>query len=287
MSKLDKEIMINSYNNISFYGERRGLEDFNYYSEMLSSDLENLGKENQGNYKDKFINKVMDIYYKQARCTSAFIVGPANYNIRRHNKSRVSRDNAYEHFERWREKYFKSVNRVRTLSPEDEIEKSIERIDKLLNFQAKMKETNKLIRRYKDKDDEFLKSELLEIYENDHGQVTAILEPNCFGNIGYASYELTSVSTKIRNERKKIEVMKVRIERKDTFKPIEFKGVSVYIENDRVIIKHDEKPSREVIEAIKKRGFKWSPKMKNWCRKHTGNAIYDVQFLISDIFLAV
>lgn len=249
IAELDKQKMIDSYNNISFYGEKRGEQDYEYYSSLLQNDLIELG-ENTGNYRAKFIAKVMDIYYKQARCTSAFIVGPANYNLRKHEKSWASRDNAYEHFVHWRNKYFKAVNRVRTLSPEAEIDKAIERL-------------------------EFLESEKSKLpYKWSHELTEEEKEKHC---------SVYNVTTKIRETRKKIEVMKQRIEAKNNSTELVFPGGKIYIENDRVIIAHDEKPSSEVIEAIKKRGFRWSPKMGNWCRKHTGNAVYDAKKLFADV----
>jgi len=304
MSKLCKETMINSYQRISFYGEKRGAQDFEYYSALLESDLNTLkGRESimettLESYKEKFISKVMDIFHRQSSCTSAFIVGPANYNIRQHEKKWASRDNAYSHFEHWRSKYFKAVNRVRTPSPEDEIESAVKDIDKLLRFQAVMKETNKLMRKYKlDRDymvgfeksdnEKALSAELLDLYSYDEcpdSRVNSILKADCYGNRGYASFELTSINNKIKARRDKITINKARIERKETFKPLKFEGGSIYIENDRVIIAHDEKPEREVIQAIKSNGFRWSPKMGNWCRKHTGNAIYSATYLLNNVF---
>ena len=77
--KLNKQVMIDSYRWTSFNPERRGESDFNYYTELLKSDLEALG-ENQGNYERKFISKVMLIFYRQMRCASPMITGPAiNY----------------------------------------------------------------------------------------------------------------------------------------------------------------------------------------------------------------
>lgn len=242
--KLCKETMINSYRNISFYGERRGTEEFEYYTKLLASDLEELG-ENQGNYEKKFIDKVMAYFHSQSNCASAFITGPANFNNRRAEKLWTWRDNKLDHFNHWRAKYFKAVNRVRTLSPEAEIDVAIERLEYLETEKAKGK-----------------RSEL----QPD--------KPYC---------RIYNVQTKIRETKKKIEAMKNRIEVKNSFEPMLFEGGSIYIENDRVIVAHDEKPERAIIDAIKSHGFRYSPKMKNWCRKHTGNAIYKAEQLYKNV----
>jgi len=101
---------------------------------------------------------------------------------------------------------------------------------------------------------------------------------------GVPSYRINSITTRIRERKKKIEVMKARIEAKENQKPVYFKGGVIFIENDRVIIKHDEKPDREIIDAIKKNGFRWSRKFSSWCRKHTANARYDANYLLKNVF---
>lgn len=236
MNELNEKVMIDSYRSISFYGERQGQRAFKYYTELLESDLKELG-ENTGNYKDKFIEKIMAYYHSQGNCVSAFIVGPARFNNRRAEKLWQWRDNKMLHFEKWRERYFKAVNRVRTLSPEDEIDKTIERL-------------------------EFLESEK----EKPNGECSVY-----------------NVTTKIREAKKKILVMKNRIDAKEKQKDVFFNGGKIFIENDRVIIAHDEKPDREIIQHIKKNGFRWSPKMGNWCRKHTANARYSANYLLVNV----
>lgn len=94
------------------------------------------------------------------------------------------------------------------------------------------------------------------------------------------SYRLTSLATKVRERTKKLEVMKARIERKESFEGIKFEGGEVKIESDRVIIHYDERPSKEAIAALKSKVFRWSPKFKSWLRKHTAQAIYDAQAII-------
>src|SRR5690606_19055251 len=110
--KLCKQTMINSYTNISFSPEKRGEQDFNYYTELLESDLKELG-ENQGNYKEKFIDKVMTIYHRQSRCASPMITGPAKFPFSSNMKKINSHHKAYDDFTHWRTKYFKAVNRER------------------------------------------------------------------------------------------------------------------------------------------------------------------------------
>ena len=268
--QLNKETMIQSYSRISHYSERRGAQDFEYYTAQLSEDLEELG-ENTGNYEEKFISKLMDAFYKQGNCTSSFIVGPANYSIRRHEKAWNSRDKAFSTFEHWRNKYFKAVNRVRTLSPEAELDKITIDID-AYNIM-------------KDKYREIKKCKGLE----GRGQLVAELFPK-LGNWDKeylidrgVTYQIPSLTRKILSRKKKILTMKARIEAKAVQRDIFFEGGKIFIENDRVIISHDERPERAIIQAIKSNGFRWSPKMGNWCRKHTQNARYSADYLLNNV----
>lgn len=263
--KLNKELMINSYRWTSFSPERRGESDFSYYTELLKNDLEALG-ENKGNYERKFIEKVMLIFHRQMRCASPMITGPANFNNRKNGKAWDSRDRAVNDFDYWRTKYFKLVNRVRTLSPEEEIDKTLEELERLEHRKEVYKAVNKI------KDVEAKKAYLIEHGLGTEREIKWIMEGWLLGG--------TNLTTKIRERKKKLDVMRVRIERKETFEKILFKDGYVDIENDRVVIKHDEKPSREIIEVIKSAGFRYSPKTVSWVRKHTGNAIYSVQKIL-------
>lgn len=235
--ELKLESFISAYRNISFNPEKRGQHDFDYYNDLLSSDLESLG-DNQGNYKEKFVSKLMTYYSRLSRVASTMITGPANFPVRQNMKANESANKAYDDFNHWREKYFKAVNRVRTLSPEEEIDKTLSELDRLIEKKETMKEN------------------------------------------GCKSYEMTSITNKIRERKKKLEVMRVRIERKESFEPIPILGGVIDIVNDKLIVKHDEKPEQDVISIIKESGFRWSPYNEHWTRKHTGNAIYKMRQMI-------
>lgn len=277
MNKLDEQKMIDSFSRISFYGERRGAQDFIYYTKLLKDDLESLG-DTTGNYETKFVDKVMSFFYKQSNCTSSFICGPANYSIRRHEKAWNSRDKALSDFDHWRTRYFKAVNRVRTLSPEAEIDVVIARLEHLETTKDINKRLSKIVKSKSENKTREIKDLIVDVTDSD---IVDLLNGERVHEIAPVTYNAT---LKIRETKKKILVMKNRIEAKENQKPIKFKGGSIYIENDRVIIAHDEKPERDIITDIKKHGFRWSPKMGNWCRKHTANARYDANMLLKNVF---
>lgn len=133
---LNKDAMIQAYRNTSFRMEERGASDYKYYSELLEADLKLLG-ENTGKYYDKFVEKVMAIYGAKSRQASAMIVGPARFKVT-HKANEAERRHT-DHFNHWRERYFKLVNRVRKLSVAENIISDSEHLTKLEALKAQYK----------------------------------------------------------------------------------------------------------------------------------------------------
>lgn len=52
-------------------------------------------------------------------------------------------------------------------------------------------------------------------------------------------------------------------------------------EIDRIQIKHDVKPEQEVIDKLKARAFKWSPRYKVWQRQLTANGILAAELVLN------
>jgi hypothetical protein len=273
---LCKQTMINSYNWTSFTPEKRGENDFKYYTDLLADDLKTLLEAQGGtfNYEEKFIDKVMLIYARQARCASPMITGPANFNNRRNGKAWDSRDNAVKDFDHWRTKYFKAVNRERTLSPEAETDKTVEELERMEIKHELYKQMNK-IKGVEGKRAFAVENDFMAVFDYWKEQGHCI-----------PSYHLTNHNNKIKARKEKLEVMASRIETKSEWQKIEFNGGYVDIENDRVVIKHNEKPSREVIDLIKSNGFKYSPKTVSWVRKHTENAVHAVKTILPKLGVA-
>lgn len=231
---LDKNLMISAYRNISFHQEERGEYDYNYYTKMLENDLKLLG-ENSGKYKEKFEAKVMDIYSAKSRTASWFIVGPANFKVT--EKANRSERNKEEHFQEWRTRYFKLVNRVRKASPVDDIAKHRIEIEKLEAQKAKWKAD------------------------------------------GYGSrdWRISNTNANIRYYKKKIEALEARTKLSESFQETKIPNGRIYFSNDRLVIEHESKPSKEVIEVIRSNGFKYSPRTTTWVRQFTGNAVHSAR----------
>ena len=271
------EVAYRAYYNTSFDPEKRRDQILKELQQELEDDLASLG-ENAGNYETKYIDHVRDWLQKKSRCISVMITGPSNFPTRRNEKANNTEDKAWENFRQWRIRYSKAVNRVHNLSPEDDMDIAIKKVDKLIIAQEKMKSANKILRNKATTDEE--KLDLLIDLGFSEKRAPELLVPDCMNTIGFASFTLTNNNAKIKAAKDKIEIMKKRINVKSEFEPIQFPGGIIDIENDRVTITHDEKPDRQIIEKIKSRGFHWSRNYNCWSRKHTVNALYAAKELM-------
>lgn len=272
---LDKyyNIACSAYSGTSFYPEKRARQTIDEFSMELIADLADL--ENKGNYQEKYEAKFIAWLSAKGKCMSAMITGAANFPVAKNRKNMQSEQNRWEEFRTWRERYFKAVNRQRTLSPEEEIDATLAKLDKLIVAHETMKGINKIVKSKKTDDEKI--AEIVEKYGLKEDEAKKILTPDCMGFIGFAPYSLTNSNAKIKNAREKLEIMKSRIERKAVWNVINFEGGMIDIKSDRVIIKHDEKPEADIIMKLKSMGFRWSRNYNCWVRKHTARAIIDAK----------
>ena len=259
-----------AHSNTSFSPEKRATGIVKSYSEQLEQDLKLLG-ENQGNYKEKYIACFDKWISAKGRCISSMITGGSNFPVRRAIKANNHEHSAYENFQNWREKYFNAVNRVPTKSPEDDLDLAEKKLEKLMNFQLEAKEINKAVRKLKTGNfAEILDNLLLQEFSK---EMISLLDERG-GKWKIPAYKLTNNNARIKSTEQKVKIMQNRIDTKMSFEDITFEGGYVTIEDDRVKVFHDEKPSAEIRTELKSNGFRYSPNWVCWCRKHTANGLY-------------
>jgi|19_taG_2_1085344.scaffolds.fasta_scaffold02417_9 hypothetical protein len=263
-----------AFSNQTHYPDRRAKSIIKDFSDMLEDDLK---QPVNADYARKFTSLFLDWINAEGRCANWMITGPANFPVERNRKRLESASNKCDELMRWRGRVFKAINRQPMKSPSEWKNSSLAQLEVAEKRQATMKAANKIIRSNK-AIDKLTELQQLELTEQ---EALSLLVPNCFGNLGYASFEITNNNAKIKRLKQNVIIAERRESAAGTFEPIEFAGGSVDIQNDRVIIKHDEKPSREVISGIKAKGFKWSRNYGCWCRKHTDQALIDAKNLIA------
>ena len=282
-----RKLAYDAHRNVSFDPEKRADSVIKDYSKELSSDLEDLN--NDQNYKEKYVRYFTTWLSAKSRTFSTMITGPANVNLNQHAKANRSEQNRYEEFRNWRENYFKVAERIKR-NNRTESEKSQENWEwarKVIINTAKT------------------------IYEIDNGINTytsrnlmvRVIVGNVTTAINNGDVERVQKSLDLIRELQKdwkkpivtdkhviwkgIEQAEVIREKKVDIKvqePKEIKfedgRVVLNYNEDRIQIFHDKKPEQEMIQSLKKRVFKWSPKMVCWQRKLTLNAIYDAENIL-------
>jgi hypothetical protein len=215
--------------------------------------------------KEKYLKYFLAWMNAESRCMSSMITDPANFPVARNRKKMEWAYSAYEKFRKFVEK----INhvRVKTLSPEEDLEAMLKKHETLRSNHEIMKSVNK-IWRSKTKNKVLEISKLLEIPEDEAKKMR-----------GYQQFELSNNLAKIKTVEQRIIDLKKRIEAKESFQVINFQGGMIDIVDDRVRISHDEKPPAEIIEKLKSKGFWYSWKYNTWNRKHTARAISDAKII--------
>lgn len=207
-----------------------------------------------------------------ARVPSVLISGAGNFPTRRKQKQ-IARDDVL--MREWQEidKILDKIRSVGTagISADDEnaVEKLRAKLEELEARQARMKSINAYYRKHKTLEGcPDLSPEAAKTMEEE------ITKPGslCMGR-PYASYELGNNNANIRRVIGRIE----ELERRDNtdFRGWEFDGGRAIPnkEENRLQLIFDDKPDDDTRDALKRNGFRWSPRFKAWQRQLNTNAI--------------
>ena len=131
-----------------------------------------------------------------------------------------------------------------------------------------MKACNKIV---KDKKDNKI-ARLAEILGTEE-RAKELLEPDFCGRLGFASFNLTNNNAAIKAAQERIiEIEKMhKVEEKEE----EINGVKVIQNKEemRLQLIFDGKPAQEMIDLLKSKGFKWSPRFGAWQRLLNENCL--------------
>lgn len=257
-----KPLFVRAYGGISFSPELRAETCVTEFSAELSADLQELG-DRAGEYKQKYIARLRVWAERKSRTMSILIAGPSKFPTGSNHKKLLAMDRAWKDFRAWRERYIKRAGSERTKTPEEEIDDALLRLERAKANHDMMIAVNKILRK------KIPIEEKKELLKNDLGFTDLMIQ-----NVtSFPHFRLTNNGALIKRLQEKLLNMNARINARDSFRPIEFEGGKITIENDRVNIWHDSKPERAMIETLKGSGFRWAPSVGCWCRKHTANAI--------------
>ncbi len=176
----------------------------------------------------------------------------------------------------------------------DAVKKLDEKLEKLQAKQTKMKTNNRILRKWHKKgvtptsegtDFDTYFAELKAVYPDSNEKLARMLiEPDCHGCIGHASYELTNNNAKIKATVKRIEQLNARQTMKTERHIVEGVCSIVFnVEENRVQFIFDGKPSDEVRALLKRNSFRWAPSQGAWQRQLNNSARYVVKSIVKQL----
>ena len=267
----------------SFSPEKRAESECAFYDEIMA-EFKEIGADQRA--FDKFEQLFLTSLSAKSKCLSSMVTGSANFPVRKAEKARARERKTSDELMEFLAKVRKAIDKKN--NPEkyasdaiksddsDAIGKLKVKLEKLEKLQDQMKACNKIA---KDKKGDKIER-LAEILGSKESAESA-MEPNCFGDVGFASFTLTNSNAKIKAAKSRIEQLEKAAELET--KEIEIAGVKVVqnAELMRIQFFFDGKPEREIIDLMKKHGFKWSPSNFCWQRLWNNNALFSIKHYIA------
>lgn len=301
---IDYDTAYIAYSGVSFYPERRAKSEIEGYVSQMKEDYEYLRKGikdaedekifKQGfkRYRENYKKRYLNYLNAKSRTMSSMIAGPANFPVKR-NQSRLNIEQGHlDELIKFREKVLSRIkNDMNPTQIRGVGDKQLEQLETKLNDlkerQQMMKDVNKIIRSKKD-----VKNKIIERTGLKESTVDEIMKPDFAGRVGFPTYELTNNNANIKRLEGRVAEMKKKISNLDK-PPIEhefsdlivngekFEGVDgTMVKNyaeDRYQLLFNSKPDSKVRTALKKHGFRWSPKNTAWQRQISNNADYTMR----------
>lgn len=286
-----KPLAQRSFYNISHNPDRRGERIIIEYSEELTSDLAEITSWAQTDEQRTSVTETISKYTKkyeqylstwlssQCNCASSFITGGSNFPVARQIKRHNWADSHYNNFRTWRTRALKAIKKFYTI-PVDLLELNKQKLADALKLHSFMKLVNSTHKAFLKNQASLETSELPETWKF---KIRNYVPKYSWVKHPFEPYELTNNKARIKMYSDRIKVLEAKNTKAVTVGRKEIPwGDGIVIlnyEEDRIQIKHNEKPSCEIIENIKLRGFRWSPTNKAWQRKITNNSIYVTSLL--------
>lgn len=233
IKELDKELIYRA-NSVSFNGNRGNLRKSTYQSYIEEISKWDISEEKKQKILDKLYQKNMEVLKLEASYVSVMVAGPARYNSKKYDKSdkilELSSE-LYDWFNELESQYKNSKNN------ETEDKNLIDRIY-----------------RYNE-----LKLDITEVLKK-----LAVLNVKEFVRI-YEEFNPTYNWRKNSNIYKMYQKAKEgKLEEKNEKILFEDENYKIYSKKDRIFLKFVFQPKRQLIFALKKKGFFWNSYEKAW-----------------------
>lgn len=272
--------------------EERAVQYIRDYEKEMQEDLANLPEGERNGYVAKYHDWVATLFAKHSRIMSAMIVGPAKFPTSRNKSANDAYDRAYQDFRIWRENFFKGVQRRidAAKTPEQRENEEWEAVKSGIINSAEIIHAidtrrepcnralivsnlyNRMETLAKNGKVEMLRRaaalirEFGEKFKESGGKVIFTDRHKFWKLVEKAEEALAKQSENANRENVEIELYNCTVVRN--------------YEEDRLQIFHEEKPSQEVINLLKKEAWRWSRNNGCWQRQLTRNACYSAARVI-------
>ena len=275
-----------SFSNLSHDPDGRGERTIQEYSTELENDIADITQwaqsENQKELLTESLCRYAANYEKylsawlssQSNCASSFITGGSNFPVSQQQKRHRWADNHYNTFREWRTRVLKAIKKFYTPSV-DALELNRQKLADALKLHSFMKVVNSAHR-------DFMKNpqsiDALQLSDTWKIKIRSFVPQYAWIKHPFAPYQFTNNKARIKMYESRIKVLEEKNSKAEAIgkKEIPFADGMVILSytEDRIQIKHNKKPPREIINRIKSNGFHWSPLNKVWQRQITEQAIF-------------
>jgi hypothetical protein len=296
---INEELARRSKENQSFSDYRQGsaTEEYNQVIQEATRKIE-AAKQRVGPEHHERLDQLLASYrFKYARWTNAknangarhvsvMIAGPSNYDMGKHEKYLSREGRLWEEYDHLKTMIDDGIGRIlngaRIISSDnpDAVKLLEEKISKLEHNQEVMKAANKII---KSKHDFETKVKQLIGLGFTEDRAKVLFTPDCYGGIGFPSFELTNNNANIRRLKQRLESLKRKTSQTTT--ELEINGVRMVdnVEENRLQLFFTGKPNESIRAQLKSAGFRWAPSIGCWQRYRSSATTEEAKRIISGL----
>ena len=208
----------------------------------------------------------------RSRTASTMVTGGSGFNVRRNSKALATESRRNNDFSEFRKRAMNSIRRrlgddgvIRSSDPDavTELEKKIAALE---SQQKAMRAANSVVRRTPKNEFSFDKLALLAVVLADWPEIAIreLFQPDSCGRYGFANYKLSNNSANIRRLKARLVQVGTAKQTENTVRESHGIRLEDCPAENRVRLFFPGKPAAEIIQRLKRNGFRWTPSLQCW-----------------------